>query len=180
MTPYCSYQRMPPKKYGLLVDFGILTVPEGYDPAAHLELFQKNHRIELQGYNCEINDVNFSNPSRILSPGDRLWVRGHKQVVPGTTTPDECLAFLAGLNSHYTGAQGAILVYEQKRDQLPRGFRYLSLDEKNRLWKDAISSRRVPEIDVGWHGEYCIYLSYFEEMCSTNAVILSFCDPPNV
>jgi len=176
MIPHRSYCGMPMKRFRLFADLGILTVPEEYEHATQLETFQKNHRIHLQGYNCDMNDVNFSRPSRILKPGDRFSVRAYKQIASGTVTSEECLAFLETLNSHYVGAQGATLVFEQKRDQLPKGVHYLFMDERNHLWIDNGGSIRVPKVQVGIHGDFCLYLDFFEDAQNDFHVLLSFCD----
>ena len=78
-----------------------------------------------------------------MKPGDRFRVRVFKQTVGGTTTSEERLAFLKSQNAVLTGAQGASLVFEEKRDQLPKGYWHTSLDENGRLWKDAGGRRRV-------------------------------------
>ena len=109
------------KKFALLVDLGIITVPEGYDHATHLSAFRKEHYEKFYDYNDDINDANFSRPSRILKPGDKLRVRVFEQVVGGATTSEERRAFLAAQKAIRTGAQGASLVVEQKRSQLPEG-----------------------------------------------------------
>ena len=169
----------PVQKFALLADLGIITVPADYDHASQLDAFMKKNRKKFYSVNENITDANFPNPSRILKPGDRLWVRAHKQVVSGTTTSEERMAFLATLNSHHTGAQGVSLVFEQKRDQLPKGYWYLSFDEKKRLWEDAERSHRVPEVDVGSDGDFDFDLGYFEEPWDGLDVVLSFCDVPS-
>ncbi|MFA5778294.1 MAG: hypothetical protein WC870_02295 [Candidatus Paceibacterota bacterium] len=182
MTPnMCSHLCFrPTEKFSLFANLGILTVPEDYVHSSQLMSFQKKHRIEFEGYNCDITDLNFQNPSCVLSPGDRFLVRAHRQVISSTTTSDECLEFLATLNSHYTGAQGASLVFEQKRDQLPKDFRYLSLDVKDRLWEDPRGDHRIPTVVAGVHGEFYFFLDCLEDTREDFQIVLSFCDVPQI
>ena len=78
----CNIEAPPAKpvepvvKFGLLADLGIIVVPEDYKLVT------------------EFAGMDFSNPTRVLKPGDRLWVRAHKQTVGGMTTSEERLAFL--------------------------------------------------------------------------------------
>lgn len=144
-----GYEPIPPPeptaKFGLLADLGIITVPEDYVHDTCLTKFFDKNRKKFYDVNKNITDANFPHPGRILKPGDRLRVRAFKQIVGGTTTSEERMAFLAEQKTDvYTGAQGASLVFEQKRNELPKGFWYASFDEVKNLWKDADGYRRVP------------------------------------
>ena len=171
----------PTEKFALLVDLGIITVPDG-DPATWLDPFRaKYQNDEIKSfyyYNNGITDVNFPNPSRILKSGDRLWVCAFHQVAPGTTTSKERLAFLKTQNAVFTGAQGAALVWEQKRYLLPRGKWYTSFDERERLWKDADGSHRVPYLNADSDGDFHFNLGNFESAWSGNRAFLCFRDEP--
>lgn len=142
----------PPRigKFALLVDLGTITVPNDYNHATCLAKFYNRHQggknKSFHGYNTKINDKNFPNPTRVLKPGDRLHVRSFKQVAGGTITSEERMAFLATKKAIHTGAQGASLVFDQKRNLLPRGVFYDSYDEKDRLWVDASGYHRVPRV----------------------------------
>ena len=171
----------PTVKFALLVDLGIITVPDNYVHATHLASFKTKHqggKKSFYGYNNDLTDANFSNPTRILKPGDKLAVRAFKQIVPGTTTSEERMTFLATQNAVHTGAQGASLVFEQKRDQLPKGKWYASFDEKDRLWEDSDGHRRVPYVfaysDVGFN----FALGYFEDVWCDVGAFFCFCDLP--
>jgi len=83
------------QKFALLVDLGIITVPDDYDHTSRLTTFGKQNRKKFYYYNDNITDQNFPNPTRVLSPGDKLRVHAFKQVVGGTTTSEERMAFLA-------------------------------------------------------------------------------------
>lgn len=167
-----------PDKFALLADLGTIVVPEDYDHATCLAKFHEENKAKFAYYSEALTDANFPKPSRILKPGDRLRVRAWKQVVPGTTTSEERLAFLAKQKSVHTGAQGATLVFRERRDQLPKGFWYASFDEKKALWKDAVGYPRVPEVDANSHGGFNFFLGNFELVWDDSNAFLSFCDEP--
>lgn len=163
------------KKFALLTDLGTITVPDDYDHTTRLTSFSKKNRKKFYYYNDAIADANFSNPSRILRPGDKLRVRVFKQIVSGMTTSEERLSFLATQKAVHVGAQGASLVFEQKRDQL-RGHWYLSFDEKDALWEDADGSHRVPGVGARSGGGFRFYLDEFEDVWNDFDTFLCFCD----
>jgi hypothetical protein len=169
----------PLEKFALLADIGIITVPADYSHTTALALFREANREKFYGYDNAITDTNFSNPSRVLKPGDKLWIRAWKQTVSGTTTSRERMALLATLKSHHVGAQGISLVFKQKRDQLPKGYWYLSMDERERLWEDAAGLHRVPELYVYSYGGFRFDLGSFEHPWHGGDAILSFCDVPS-
>lgn len=166
----------PVEKFALLVDLGIITVPDDYDHATALAKFGKKNRKKFYYYNEAITDENFPNPTRVLKPGDKLRVRAFKQIVGGTTTSEERMAFLATQKAIHTGAQGASLVWDQKRDQLPKGKWYASFDEKDRLWTGAVGSRRVPFVLAFSGGGFYFVLGSFERVWCDDGAFLCFCD----
>ncbi len=166
----------PTEKFALLVDLGIITVPDDYDYGTRLAKFMENNRGKLYGVNDNITDANFPNPSRVLKPGDKLRVRAFKQVVGGTTTSEERMAFLATQKAVHVGAQGASLVFEQKRNQLPKGRWYASFDKKERLWTDADGDHRVPGVCRHSGGDFRLSLGCFELDWIVDDCLLCFCD----
>ena len=163
-------------KFDLLTDLGIITVPRGYDHATHLATFLKkyfrngsNFRSSIN-INEAINNGNFQNPSRVMKPGDKFRVRAFKQIVPGTTTSEERMAFLARQKAVHTGAHGASIVFEQKRSQLSRGYVYASLDEKERLWQGLMLG-----IDADWEdGSFGFLWHNFEVVWEEKYAFLCF------
>lgn len=145
-------------KFGLLADLGIITVPTDYKLVT------------------EFVGGSFPNPTRVLKPGNRLWVRAHKQIVDGVTTSEERMAFLKTLNSHLVGVQGIELV-EPKRRQLPKSYWYASFDEKERLWFDAGRYHRVPGVLRYFSYGFSRGLGRFERPWRGGSAVLSFCDP---
>ena len=167
---------VPAEKFSLLADLGIITVPDDYDHTTRLTLFGEKNREKFYYYNDGITDEHFPNPTRILKPGDKLHVRAFKQIVSGATTSEERLAFLATQKAVHTGAQGASLVWEQKRDQLPKGYWYSSFDEKDRLWEDADGDHRVPLVGARSGGDFDFRLGDFEYVWYDDRAFLRFCD----
>ncbi|MFA6295402.1 MAG: hypothetical protein WC666_03185 [Candidatus Paceibacterota bacterium] len=166
----------PTKKFALLVDLGIITVPDDYVHEKRLTTFGEQNRNKFDYYDGDITDKNFLNPTRILKPGDKLHVRVFKQIVGGETTSKERMAFLATQKAIHTGAQGASLVFGQKRDQLPKGRWYASFDEKDRLWTDARGNHRVPGVICYPGDDFGFGLNSFESIWRTEDAFLCFSD----
>ena len=164
------------EKFALLVDLGIITVPDDYVHKKRLTTFSKQNPKKFYYYDNAITDAKFPNPTRILKPGDKFCVRAFKQVVGGTTTSKERMAFLATQKAVHTSAQGVSLVFDQKRDQLPKGKRYTSFDEKDRLWTDADDHHRVPDVYCHSDGYFNFYLGNFEDVWDVSHAFLCFCD----
>ena len=161
-------------KFALLVDLGIIVVPENYIHGKCLEMFFKNNHKNLYDYNKNITDANFSHPSRILKPGDKFRVKAFKQIV-GSTTSQERMAFLSKqLGNIYVGAQGIALVFEQKRDQLPKGKWYSSFDEKKSLWEDPDGYHRIVSLNAYFDGLFEFSLVYLRGSWVDNFALLGF------
>ena len=164
------------EKFALLVDLGIITVPDDYVHEKRLATFRKQNHKKFYYYDNAITDAKFPNPTRILKPGNKFCVRAFKQVVGGTTTSEERMAFLATQKAIHTSAQGMSLVFDQKRDQLPKDKCYTSFDEKDHLWTDAGGRHRVPYVDCRSDGDFSFYLGYFENVWGGGDAFLCFCD----
>jgi len=164
------------EKFALMVDLGIITVPDDYDHATRLTTFLERNRKKFYDVHNDITDKNFPSPSRILKPGDKLCVRAFEQVVGGTTTSEERMAFLETQGAVYTGAQGASILWDQRHDQLPKNKWYCSFDKKERLFKDADGILRVPLIYIYFDGDFDFYLDLFEYTWNEVSLILCFSD----
>ncbi len=159
----------PVQKFEVFKSLGVLTVPGDYNHAARLASFYKKHQDNKNPsfyyYNSDINDENFSNPSRILKPGDNFRVDLVRQIVPNTTTSEERVAFLESPSQGgiFLGAQGASLVFgdEKMRANLPKGNWCASFDKKDRLWRDAGRYHRVPYIHAHSGGGFEFRLGHF-------------------
>ena len=164
-------------KFVVCKDLGEIIVPDSYDHTNRLAEFIRRNRNKFQGFDdSSIIDANFSNPSRVLKPGDRLIVRVFSQTVSTLTTTDERLAFLATQNAVHVGMQGLSLVFEQKRSQLPKGRWYVSLDEKKHLWRSPACSYMVPIIEAHSNGAFCFTLVPFEYNSYETTDFLCFTD----
>ena len=171
------------EKFALLADLGVITVPADYVHGTRLTSFRAKHQDgetkSFYRYNDALTDANFPNPGRILEPGDRLRVRAFKQVIRGATTSLERMAFLETQKAiYYTGAQGASLVWEQKRDKLPKGYWYSSFDEEERLWRDAHDRYRVPFVSADSDGDFSFNLGHLEVDWNCISAFVSFCEEP--
>ena len=163
-------------KFALLVDLGIIVVPENYIHGKCLEMFFKNNHKKLYDYNKEITDANFSRPSRVLKPGDRLRAKAFKQIV-GSTTSEERMAFLSKQRGNvYAGAQGIALVFEQKRDQLPKGKWYSSFDEAKNLLKYSYDYHRLVNLNAYFDGLFELSFGYLEGSWIDRFAFLGFSD----
>lgn len=165
----------PTEKFALLVDLGIITVPDDYVHEKRLTTFGQQNRKKFYYYNDDITDKNFPNPTRVLKPGDKLRVRVFKQVVDMTTS-EERMAFLTTQKAIHTGAQGASLVFDQKRNQLPKGECCASFDEKDRLWVDTDGYHRVPGVHRQSYGGLGFSLGTFEGVWRNDSTFLCFCN----
>lgn len=168
-------------QFTILADLGIITVPEDYNHATFLVSFRTRHqggrKKSFWSYNEGITDANFRNPSRVLKSGDKLSVRAFRQIVSRTISKER-MTFLKEQDAVLVGAQGAALVFDHKRDQLPKGYWYASMDQPDRLWEDAGRSHRVPEVLANHDGNFYFSLGCFEDGCYDLSALLVFCDVP--
>lgn len=165
------------EKFALLCDLGTIVVPKDYDHATALASFKEQNRDKFYYYNDDINDANFPNPSRILKAGDRLMVHAYHQIVSGLTTSAERMAFLSLLQGNvYPGAQGASLVFEQKRAELLRRKWYASFDEADHLWLNAAGRHRGPHVRVDLVGDFEFELGNLDGPWDQENAFLGFCD----
>lgn len=165
--------------FTMFIDLGIVTVPDDYNHKTQLSSFKakyQNEKVEsFSPYNSLITDESFSAPSCILRSGDMLHVQVFRQVgVDETTSSEERMEFLSSRHAVYTGAQGASLVWEQKRARLPRGLWYLSMDREDCLPRDDEGFRRVPGISVDHGGNFGFNLGYWVDTWVINSTFLLF------
>jgi hypothetical protein len=162
------------KEFAVFADIGIITVPDDYVHESRLTTFEMEEYLDMNLHNTDISDANFQNPSRILKPGDRLHVRALAQVAGESASSDECMVFLSRLGAVYPGAQGASLVFEQKRQQLPKGRWYTSLDRKEYLWNAHARGHGVPCIIARGEGGFDFRLARYEDGLGAHTAILCF------
>jgi hypothetical protein len=156
-----------------------VTVPEGYDHDTRLTTFgTPERRKEFYYYHEGLTDANFAEKATSKLIGGRKFavkIFGIKkdQVV----TSEDCLAQIKRVNGILTGAQGASLVYEQKKAELPKGKYYVSFDEKEAL-PVLGGYHGVPCVDANSDGAFEFNLGYFEHDWLDDRCLLCFCDLP--
>ena len=163
-------------EFSVLVDLGIITVPNDYVHKTQLEKFDEQNYKDLYYYfRDRIGEDNFPNPTRILKPGDKLHVRVFEPAWDKVTiTLEECLMFLSLQKAVHTGAPGASLVYSQRRDQIEKGKWYCSLDEKDHLWTYSVGHYGVAGIHRNSDDSFWFHLVDFEHVCNHAKAILCF------
>ena len=154
-----------------------VTVPKDYDHVTHLTEFSKNNRAKFFGYNDNITDENFAQVTHKLVPGKTYLVKIFGINRGEVPTSDECLTKYQMEKAYLVGAQGASLVWEQKRNQLPKGNWYVSFDEKKNL-PVADGCHGVPYVFAHSDGGFGFSLGGFEGGWRDDICLLCFCDPP--
>lgn len=160
-------------RFGLINTFSIV-VPQGYDHATRLGSFREKHRKEFYYYNEAITDKNYAKATTKLEPGRKLKVKVFQ--INERVTSLDCLAHLRSQKAVLVGAQGASLVYEQKKDELPVDRWSVSFDEKDALWEDGGGYLRVPYVFRYSGGGSGFVLGDFEDGWSDGYCLLCFCD----
>lgn len=166
------------KKFALLADLGVITVPDDYDHGTALTTFARENRTKFFSYDDNITDQNFPNPTRVLKPGQKLRVRAFGQLLTESATLEERLVFLKTQQAIYLGAQGAALVFEEMRDQLPKGYRYASFDGKELLWKSPLDRRGTLNVHCHWNGGFAFGLLLSDCVWSSSTALLCFSELP--
>ena len=149
-------------------------VPKGYNHATRLDTFSKEYRKEFSYYNDNITDKNYAKATTKLVPGRKLKVKVFQ--IKGRVTSEDCLAHLRSQKAILVGAQGASLVGEKKKEELPVDRWSLSFDEKDALWKDADGYHRVPGVLRYSGGVFGFRLGCFEGDWGRGHCLLCFCD----
>jgi hypothetical protein len=166
-------------KFQFFVDLGIITVPEYYQHGTFLKIFTQRYRQKFKWFNQDFLDENYPNPSHVLTPGERLWVRIYRQVAAETTS-EERLTFLRRRQALLTGAQGLAVLYDHivsNGGSLPEGYRHFSYDVESRLFRGSQGHPRLPSMDEATDGPN-IFLSWFTEKANLHHTLICFCEPP--
>lgn len=151
-----------------------IVVPEGYDHGKRLDSFGKEHRKAFYYYNDAITDKNYAKATTKLEAGRKLKVKVFQ--IKETVTSKDCMAKLRSEKAILVGAQGASLVWEQKKEELPVNRWSVSFDEKDALWKDADGYHGVPHVRRDSGGDFEFNLGYFERDWHGDYCLLCFCD----
>lgn len=163
----------PPRRFWPMSDLGAIVVPKNYD-SVYLARFSKRNSRRFWRYDKNLAQENFAIPSRILRPGERLRVKAFRQLLPPFASYERRMRFLQKQKALYLGAQGAALVFEQKRSKLQKGFWYVSLDKEERLWRGQDGCYRVPALNACMSGRYAFDLKNIHELWDEHSVLLCF------
>lgn len=161
------------KRFELLNAFELI-VPPDYKHADRLDSFKKKHKKEFYGYNDAITDKNFSKATTKLVPGRKFKVKIFQ--ITEKVTSENCMDFLKTQNAVLVGAQGASLLYELKKEQLPLGKWSVSFDEKDSLWTDSDGDHGVPGVNRDSDGDWSFHLGDFGGDWGSDVCLVCFCD----
>ncbi len=122
------------KKFELVKTF-ILQVSDNFVHKTYLDSKQGSPVKGIDVWNTwEITDHNFRKVSTQLKAGQTLQVEIFKGI--GLQSSEECIQFLKENNALLVGAQGAGLVLELKREEIPNDSNCYSFDEEYHLFQE--------------------------------------------
>ncbi len=159
-------------KFYRVLDLGTIIVPNDQSNGGCIGRFLKRSGAKVNHFNKEITDQNFPKVSCPVNPGDEFKVWVFAQAVRNTTT-EERVEYLEamdcvdqegkeveidyGQRPVYLGAQGVLFVFDQKRDELPKSFWYISQDKEKNLYRNGFDAQ-LPFIFPFDTGEFDIGL----------------------
>ena len=165
-------------KFVLLHDLGVITIPVNYVHQTCVSDFLRKNGIHFDYVNGNISDENFRNPTRILKSGEKFHVHAWRQLNDTNKKifPAECMRFIDSVNlkSRWLGVQGATVVFDQKRECLPKGRCYSSFDEQEKLFLGSDGRWRFSGIDACWNNRFCFNLTPFDRECFSAGAFLSY------
>jgi hypothetical protein len=153
-----------------------VVVPETYKHRGRFRAFWKEYRRNFHYFNRDLTDKNFSRVTHQLVPGEQL--RFDLFHVRDSVQSEDSLAMLKRRNSLLVGAQGASLVYELARDQLPIAEQnqfVLFIDERERLWMNEGQYARVPALVRHTGDRFSFHLQHFSETWINNVHVAACC-----
>jgi hypothetical protein len=149
-----------------IVQFEI-TVPAGYNHDTQIDVSKKIAHKEktVYGYDPCFTSENFSLEKAKLLPGEIFIVKIFS--ITEMVTSQQCLSFLKNQKAVYFGLHGLTLVFDLKKDALPKDKWIVSFSPKDELFVDVTSSgnHAVPYIYASKDGDYGFEKSYFENDC---------------
>mgnify|MGYP001217575367 CR=1 FL=1 len=164
------------KRFGPTIREFEIKVPTDYKHSSQIDTFAKKAKKEKTTYyfNDDLTSKNFAKATNKLEPGKTYKVK----IFPilSTVKSEDCTAFLRKQNAILVGGQGATLVYDLAKDQLPKGKWTVSFDEKDALWEDLDGSHGVPSVLAYSDGDFKFGLGYFEGGWVDGDYLLCFCD----
>lgn len=160
-------------RFELIGEFS-MTIPEDYKPKEQLTDFAKKYKKFFRYSNDDISDKNFPNPTHELIPGKTYKVK--KFGIRKRVISEDIMNLLKSQNAYLTGAQGASMTYQLKKDELLKGKFYVFFDEKDKLLAEFYGDHRVPYLDHDADGSFGYRLGSFGRNWGEDGVVLCFCD----
>ena len=169
---FLSGKKLPSidSRFELLMEFKV-TVPTDYDHGTQLSTLTKK---EFSYFNENVTDRNFRKATQKLVPGKTYQAKLFS--IKNKVTSDDCLGLYKAVGAILTGAQGLSLVYQLKKDVLPKGKYTVSFDEKDALWQDSDGDHRVPFVNARSDGDFRFRLGLFGGDWPSDGVVLCLCD----
>lgn len=162
------------EKFSLMLEFKI-TIPADYQHTGHLNRFYKNNNKDFYFYNDDITDEKFGTVSHELIPGKtylvKIWLINEDMRVSSA----EILSLLVANNAYLTGAHGVSILWQEKKDELPKRKWYIGMDKKENL-PLAYGYALVPNIHCYSDGDFRFNLGRFEYDWDGGYCVIGFCD----
>jgi hypothetical protein len=161
------------EKFVLLCYLGTIEIPATWS----LDVFRKASEKGFYYYNPDLTEANHPTPK--WAAGKRYSVRAVKQIAEGTTTSLERLEFLESQGAIYLGAQGAAMVYQEKRKLLPKSKWYTSFTEGDLARvRDGLDGG-VPSVNASSDGDFGFNLGNLAKSWNQDSAFLCFCELPS-
>ena len=151
-----------------------MRIPDNYNHATQLASFEKENRKKFYSYNGDITDAHYAKVTNKLTPG-----KIYEAKIFGITkrvTSEDCLEFLKTQKAILVGAQGISVVWQQAKEQFPKGKWTLSFDEKDAFWRGANGRHGVPYVRRFVGGDWSFGLGDFEGGWSGGRCLLCLFD----
>jgi len=147
-----------------IAEFGI-TVPAGYDHDTQIEMSKekaKKDKVKFFGYDSFFTNDNFRKEEPKLLPGETFIVKIFS--ITGPASNQQYLSFLNRQKAVFFGLHGLTLVFDLKKDQLPKDKWIIVFGPKDGLSADKSNNgdHVVPYINTSSDGDYAFEKSYFE------------------
>lgn len=147
------------KSFELEKYLGVVRVSEDYQHATRLPDFCKKFRSDFVTMDRRIVGGDFGNSPMQLRPGDTFVARIFR--CKSRLSPNDHLAFLIMQRALFLGIEGLSLVWEFKRNALPRNICLSVLGKEDDLWRDSCGAIWYPTLSINWRREYFLGLDQF-------------------
>lgn len=173
MVKIISLEPIVDKRFKFVKEFKI-TVPNDYNHVTQLATFAERCKRRLNYYANDATDINFAKTTDKLVPGKTYRVKIF--AVSQSIQSQDALSLIASQKGIFTGIQGASLVYQLEKEELPTSKWYISFDKKDALWVDSNGDCRISDTYLYLDGDINFNLSCFEKNINVGNYILCFCE----